>query len=168
MRARRTFLLIAIAAALGALDWLLWTAPVDTTQIPPVTAAAATGSEATQAATADRLPPRSEALVEVLTRPLFVAGRRPPSGEAAMAGETGAADVLLAGVMLAGSERRALLIAGEGAKAEWVEEGEAFAGWQVAVIDASGVILEADAGRVSVALRRTAAGDAEGPRADNP
>lgn len=166
MRMGRTALLAIVAMGLASLDWLLWTTPLDVSPRPAGIETAVASGERRAAAT-ERPPPQLDQLAEILSRPLFAEGRRPPAGEPAVATDRTASGVLLAGVMLSDVGRRALLMAGEGEKAEWVEEGGDFAGWNVAEIETSGVTLVSGGARVAVALRRTETPPAAGSGAQS-
>jgi hypothetical protein len=86
------------------------------------------------------MPPSSR-YAAIIERPIFEPSRR-PTGEATITtGEAPAIDMTLAGVVLAPSQRLALLRRGNSSTINRVREGEVIAGWTVVAIESDAVVL---------------------------
>lgn len=154
-------LTITLAASLGLLGYGFaerFDRPVD---ISPIGSQVGNGGMAAQMP--QRLPewdgPDPNKLTAIVTAPLFVEGRRMPddvnapsapepvieAAPAAMAPEpVPPPDYRLVGVMLTGSERKALVAAGSASEERWVTTSEVLGGWTVEAVASDHILLSHD------------------------
>ncbi len=140
----RAFLLFAICIGLGS---LIFTQARDGVPLPDLS-----GTIAAPSVVAGETPQNLEPLPpidsfdEVVERPLFFRGRRPPDPDAAPPPEAEAApkaDFVLTGlVIVAGKERLALLRPVGSKTVERVHQGQEIEGWRVEAIHADRVVLK--------------------------
>lgn len=100
------------------------------------------------------LPP-IESMSEIVARPLFMPTRRPVSAPSVA---TPPPRLAIAGVIISGERRTAILDTGSGAAAPYlrVTAGDVVAGWTVASVEADRVILRNGAARVELTLKDNA------------
>jgi hypothetical protein len=145
--------LLGAAALLAALT--VWPF-LPAAEPPPVESAAASPPPALAP-----LPPLSR-FAAVVERPLFTPSRRPLAAESVDLGSGGLdARYRLLGVTIAGDRGRALLA--EGGRRFEIGVGDSLAGWTVARIEQSRVVLESPTGEAALTLKRAAEPPAKPP-----
>ena len=130
--------LLALCAALSAVAYGAWQAPIGReTALPPVITkgTAATGTEARAP---DALPPLSR-FSEVTERPLFQQDRRGMVG--AGGGSAAFTDLTLAGVIVTPDTRQALIAHGDPAEVVYRREGQSIGGWMLTSIQSDRVVV---------------------------
>jgi hypothetical protein len=129
----------------GTLTYTAWTrAPFDAIELTP----AAGGAAQQKGLPAWEMQP-AEAFAQVLERPLFTEGRRPPRPEVppvATAREEAALAVVLTAVILA-PDRRLAVVETSGGKTETLSLGDAVDGWRLVEIGAEHLTFDSG-GRV--------------------
>ncbi len=100
------------------------------------------------------LPPL-DTLGEVVARPLFMPTRRPPPAAASNESPVQPPNFALAGIVLAGSRRVAMIETGASATAPFasVVVGDTIDGWTVTAIERASILLRAGDRTVEVTLR---------------
>ena len=164
-------LIVALAAALGALALVNWRLAVTPVDVAPQASAEVEPEPAdTPPAPAAGSPRRRalEELTETLERPLFAPDRRPtppakgspaPAAPAAEA-EPEAAGLRLVGMMrVGGSDHRALIRVPGETHASWVTIGAQIGGWTVRAIEKDKVVVESASRRAELLLRAAPAED---------
>lgn len=116
-------------------------------------------TDATASTQVTPLPPKPDfampdknSLVVILERPVFSQTRRPPARIVAGSVPPKSVDFTLAGVLISGSERSALLRAGNGGLAQQLKVGEVIAGWTLVEVAADRVIVRRDAVETEIFL----------------
>lgn len=172
-------LAVTLAGSLGLLGYGFaehFDRPVD---ISPIGSQAGSSGLTTQVP--QRLPewdgPDPKKLTAIVEAPLFVEGRRMPddvntppapepvveSAPAAMAPEpVPPPDYRLVGVMLTGSERKALVAPGSASEERWVTTSEVLGGWTVEAVASDHILLSHDSEMTRIDLH------ARGPVATQP
>jgi hypothetical protein len=148
--------LLLVIGALAALNWRLLAMTID---ISPVEINRGAGShdiiDAAPVAPFHLKPLSSFAETEA--RPLFSPTRR-PSAVAAQAQLRSPPDVQLVGVMMiAPTQKRALIRSPHEPRGRWLSEGGQIGGWNVLTIGASEVIIDGRGGRHELKLPRPGA-----------
>ncbi|HEX2257055.1 MAG TPA: hypothetical protein VHG92_10230 [Afifellaceae bacterium] len=145
-----TLLLTLVVAALAYANWRVVELELDISPAAAGVGGAVNPFSPPQLEPPPEPPPLSD-FDEVVRRPLFTAGRRPPNAteESAPEGEIEVAleaaeppppELRLVGIAIDGGIRQALLrIEGEGE--EWVREGDDFAGWRLGSVKSDSVVL---------------------------
>jgi type II secretory pathway component PulC len=139
---------------------LAWVIYQESAEIPAIQAAergdpAALGTPAPTAPEATFSMPDRESLAVILERPLFSQTRR-PSGVASDDARAGSIDFTLAGVVISGSERSALIRPGNAKIVQQLKQGETIAGWTLVEITADRVVVRRDAIETEIFLDYTA------------
>jgi general secretion pathway protein N len=137
-----------LLAVVVAAEW-----QADATMAPE--AAVATPPADVQGATGVRAAPLGPltAYAAVTERPLFTQSRRPPPTEASAAPAELQRNFSVAGIVLSGQERIALVQQGTDKKLLSVREGQSLGGWTVRSIAADRVVLTGRDGETALPLR---------------
>jgi hypothetical protein len=168
--------LLGAIAALGTLNWTIWTTPIEIRPIA-LDSAASTGldiSSNVPGTTHGFRGPRN--YTETLARPIFRADRKPfvaaveappPVVEETVEAAPAAKPIeppqglKLVGVMRDGEgQDRALVKSAQSPAASWLRIGDEIDGWRVSGISGSAVILSADTASVTLDLYPVAANQA--------
>ena len=161
MRRRRhrngaPLLLGALCCALGGLIFLEAEEPV----LEPTANAAVQPDHAPLPPPAEEpsfaMPPLSS-YAEVLARPVFSEGRRPPSTPTVAAEEPQLSSVRLVGVVVSASARHALIEHGQPPRLERIIQGQEIDGWAVEAIKTDRVVLRRGDSRIEVKAKDTPA-----------
>lgn len=144
--------LLGLSAAFGAM--VLRTASAPPRPELPETPAEASSAGTVSFALPEVRPTPIGRLAAALERPLFAQSRRPPAAPAPAPTEL---DATLAGVLSAGAERVAIVLAPGAQRGLRLREGDEFRGWRVSEIDDRSVLLERDGRteRLELTYRRT-------------
>jgi hypothetical protein len=148
MSGRTTVLALGLlVAGLGYANWRVTQLDLD---VSPGATGAMSGAESAAPVLEPPLEPRPlEDFSEIVRRPLFIAGRRPPEAPAEAAVETAAMepaeqapppDFRLLGVALGSGSRQALLQPA-GQPGQWIKVGGEVGGWVLKSVSADGVVL---------------------------
>lgn len=138
---RLPFLLALVLA--GVLAAELWQAPAVPSLPAPVSQAPAQPG----AAPVPTVERTRDSAATLLARPLFTPGRRPPRDAAEAVAEASSADLpRLAGVLVNGASRRAILVPAPGSKPTVVPEGAQVGAFAVERIEPGQVTLVGPAG----------------------
>lgn len=170
--ALRKLALFGVIAALGLLNWQIWTKPQDIRPIALDHSASTPKATSGAIPSADPKPARAKVYTETLARPIFRADRKPfvaavepppPVIEEAVEAPQAAPPVeppqglKLVGVMRDNDgQDRALVRSAQTPAAAWLGVGDEIDGWRVSEITQSGMTLSADASSVTLNLYPTA------------
>jgi hypothetical protein len=147
MRRPLTLALCAANVALAALA--LWPFLPESAHSERVPVLAGAGADAP---TLQRLPPLAD-FGATLERPLFSPSRR-PQAVAVRLGAGIETRYRLQGLVIAGTERRALIAATDGGRTLALGEGDGLEGWVVKRIEQDRVVLTSPAGEAVLAVRQ--------------
>lgn len=153
-RARQASLLMALVVIAVLLAARLAGYLDDPAPVQVVTPVDATGGEATDLPEIPRWdPPPLARFAPALDRPLFAPDRRPPPvGAEAEPEPRQALIATLQGVMLSGTERRALIRPGTGDQVVRLKEGDLLQGWRLEEIGPDHVLFRRDDDAVTLDL----------------
>ena len=148
----------ATVAGLGYGNWMLVNETIETSPLMPP--AATTPSPTVDHTKLDEKPLTIDAFSETVTRPLFYAARRPapppktedstavtvtpPPPSTPVAAVATPSKLRLIGTMRNGEKRHIALVQAENSsRAEWLEVGAGFGGWQLKEIAEDHIVVEA-------------------------
>jgi hypothetical protein len=146
--------LLLVIGALAALNWRVLRMTIDISPAETDRGAGSREDVAEAAAVAPFDPKPLSSFPETGARPLFSPARR-PSAVAAQALSRSPPDVQLVGVvMIAPTQKRALIRSPHEPRGRWLSEGGQIGGWNVLTIGASEVIIDGRGERHELKLPR--------------
>ena len=146
--------LALVAGALGYLNWVLWSRPIDISAIVSEATTQPETAKSDLASTSLAHPQPPGDLSQTTARPLFSANRRPPDPknvEVAQAVPVSARPVTppeqfqLMGIISAGQEpKKALIRLNNDPQGTWLPVGDALQGWRIQSITDDMAIIETE------------------------